>query len=127
MIDKFAFLKRLVNIFAAMAVLSAGQVFAHAVVTHSSLSVSDIPPNHAEQVRLTFNSKIELDLSQVFLVSAGDKMQLVKASSGGGPGQVLIDLPPLAPGEYALKLSIFAADGHLSEDIVRFHVNNSTH
>lgn len=99
---------------------------AHAVVTHSSLNVQKIAPNRAEQVKLTFNSKVELDLSQIFLVSAGDKMQLVKASHSDKPGQVIIDLPPLVPGEYALKLSIFAADGHLSEDLVRFYVTGES-
>ncbi len=107
---------------ATLLLVSGGQAGAHAVVTHSSLSVSKIAPNKAEQVRLTFNSNVELDLSQIFLVSAGDKMQLVNANYSSQPGTVVIDLPPLVPGEYALKLSIFAADGHLSEDIVRFHV-----
>jgi len=95
---------------------------AHAVVTHSSLSTSTIAPFTAEQVRLTFNSKVELDLSQIYLVSRGDKMIKVKAAYSKTPGKVLIAIPPLSPGEYALKLSIFAADGHLSEDLLRFFV-----
>ncbi len=101
------------------------QAFAHAVVTHSSLNVTQIAPNKASKVTLTFNSKVELDLSQIFLVSAGDKMQLVDAAYGDQPGQVIIDIPSLKAGEYALKLSIFAADGHLSEDIVRFFVTDN--
>ncbi len=96
--------------------------WSHAVVTHSSLDVTEISAPQPTQVNLTFNSRVELDLSQIFLVSEGDKMQLVNASLGEKPGQVVIDLPPLSPGKYALKLSIFAADGHLSEDIVYFQV-----
>ncbi len=103
-------------------IIFSNQVLSHAVVTHSSLDVTEIKANQPTQVKLTFNSRVELDLSQIFLVSEGDKMQLVNASLGQKPGQVVIDLPALQPGEYALKLSIFAADGHLSEDIVRFHV-----
>lgn len=125
MFHKLALRFRLLAV-AALILLPIGQVAAHAVVTHSSLSVDKIAPNKATQVSLTFNSKVELDLSQIFLVSAGDKMQLVSASHSDQPGTVLIDLPPLVPGEYALKLSIFAADGHLSEDIVRFHVTAGT-
>lgn len=109
-----------------LALLPFSQAQAHAVVTHSSLSVTEVAPDKATQVSLTFNSKVELDLSQIFLVSAGDKMDLVSASYGDKPGQVVIDLPALTPGEYALKLSIFAADGHLSEDIVRFFVTSKT-
>lgn len=106
--------------------LLSGQAWSHAVVTHSSLDVTEISANQPAQVKLTFNSRVELDLSQIFLVSEGDKMQLVNASLGEKPGQVIIDLPPLSPGKYALKLSIFAADGHLSEDIVYFHVLPTT-
>lgn len=95
---------------------------AHAVVTHNSLELKPVPVNQASQVELLFNSKIELDLSEIFLVSAGDKMQVITATPGDKPGTVLLDLPALEPGEYALKLKIFAADGHLSEDLLRFFV-----
>ncbi len=106
--------------------LSFTQPYAHAVVTHTSLNVSKIAPNRADKVHLTFNSKVELDLSQIFLVSRGDKMRLVKAVYSRNPGEVIIDIPPLSSGEYALKLSIFAADGHLSEDLVRFVVSKQS-
>ncbi len=107
-------------------VIFSSQALSHAVVTHSSLDVTEISANQPTQVKLTFNSRVELDLSQIFLVSRGDKMQLVNASLGQKPGQIVIDIPALAPGEYALKLSIFAADGHISEDLVRFHVLSET-
>ncbi len=96
--------------------------YSHAVVTHSTLEIETVHPNQPSQITLTFNSRIELDLSQIFLVSQGDQMQLVKAENGGKSGQVIIHLPALTPGEYALKFNIFAADGHLSEDIIRFTV-----
>ncbi len=108
-----------------VSLLSFTQAHAHAVVTHTSLSVSKITPNKKNQLHLTFNSKIELGLSQIFLVSSGDKMQWVKVVHGSNPGEIIIDIPPLSPGEYALKLSIFAADGHLSEDLVRFFVTEN--
>lgn len=95
---------------------------AHAVVTHNSLKLKPVPVNQASQVELSFNSKVELDLSEVFLVSLGDVMTPITATPGSKPGQVLLDLPALIPGEYAIKLRIFAADGHLSEDLLRFFV-----
>ena len=49
-------------------------------------------------------------------------MQVVNATPGLKPGTVMLDLPALQPGEYAIKLKIFAADGHLSEDLLRFFV-----
>lgn len=114
-----SFLKLSIFIFAFV---TSTSVFAHAVVTHNSLKLKPVPVNKASQVELTFNSKIELDLSEVFLVSSGDKMQTITASHGSHAGQVYLELPALEPGEYAIKLKIFAADGHLSEDILRFFV-----
>lgn len=105
-----------------LALISSPGASAHAVVTHNSLQLKPVPVNQASQVELSFNSKVELDLSEVFLVSAGDKMQTITATPGAKPGQVMLDLPALTPGEYAIKLKIFAADGHLSEDLLRFFV-----
>ena len=102
--------------------LASHAAFGHAVVTHNSLKLQPVPVNQASHVELSFNSKVELDLSEVFLVSAGDKMQTITATPGEKPGQVILDLPALQPGEYAIKLKIFAADGHLSEDLLRFFV-----
>jgi copper resistance protein C len=113
-------------IFLCATFLCANTVFAHAVVTHNSLKLKPVPVNQASQVELTFNSKVELDLSEVFLVSAGDAMQTITATPGDKPGKVVLDLPALTPGEYAIKLKIFAADGHLSEDLLRFHVDQKS-
>ena len=107
----------------ALALLNGSSALAHAVVTHNSLKLKPVPVNQASEVELSFNSKVELDLSEVFLVSAGDVMQTIEAKAGDKPGKVLLSLPALAPGEYAIKLKIFAADGHLSEDLLRFFVN----
>ncbi len=115
-------MRYLKSAFLALALISSGNVFAHAVVTKNSLELKPVPVNQASQVELSFNSKVELDLSEVFLVSAGDKMQVVSATPGPKPGTVLLDLPALEPGEYAIKLKIFAADGHLSEDLLHFFV-----
>ncbi len=98
-------------------------LFAHAVVTDHTLKIEQPKVNEAKKVELTFNSKIELGLSQVFLVSKGDKHQLLNISGGKKQGNVLVDIPPLAPGEYALRYKIFAADGHLTEDVIHFSIN----
>ena len=115
-------MRTLKTILLALTLTAANAAFGHAVVTHNSLKLKPVPVNQASQVELSFNSKVELDLSEVFLVSAGDVMTPVTASPGAKPGQVLLDLPALKPGEYAIKLKIFAADGHLSEDLLRFFV-----
>ena len=100
----------------------ASIVFAHAVVMDYSLKVTPIHANQESKVELSFNSKVELGLSQLFLVSKGDKHQLLKAINGDKQGQIIITVPPLEIGDYAIRLKVFAADGHLTEDLIHFTV-----
>jgi len=95
---------------------------AHAVVTDYSLKITPIRANRADKVELFFNSKIELGLSQVFLVRKGDIHELLHLSKGNKQGQIVVDIPALAPGNYAIKFKVFAADGHLTEDVIHFVV-----
>jgi copper resistance protein C len=99
-----------------------GNLYAHAVVTDHSLKIEQPKVNQAKKVELTFNSKIELGLSQVYLVSKGDKHTLLTISKGAKQGNVVVDIPALSLGEYALRYKIFAADGHLTEDLIHFSV-----
>ncbi len=96
---------------------------AHAVITDYSLKLTPIHANNPAQVELSFNSQIELGLSQVFLVSKGDKHQLLQADTGSKQGQIVVHIPPLAIGDYALRFKVFAADGHLTEDVIHFSVS----
>ncbi|MDO9140337.1 MAG: copper resistance protein CopC [Methylobacter sp.] len=98
-------------------------VGAHAVITDYSLKITPIRANSAAQVELSFNSKIELGLSQIFLVSIGDKHTLLQADNGSKQGQIIIHVPPLEAGDYALRFKVFAADGHLTEDVIHFSVS----
>ncbi len=98
------------------------EAFAHAVITDYSLKISPIRVNSPANVELSFNSKIELGLSQIFLVSKGDTHQLLTAVTGNKQGQIIIRIPPLEAGDYALRFKVFAADGHLTEDVIHFSV-----
>ncbi|MFU8789172.1 MAG: copper resistance CopC family protein [Methylobacter sp.] len=107
----------------ALALCLAQGIYAHAVITDYSLKIKPVRANTPAQVELSFNSKIELGLSQIFLVSIGDKHTLLKADNGNKQGQIIIHIPPLAVGDYALRFKVFAADGHLTEDIIHFSVS----
>jgi methionine-rich copper-binding protein CopC len=107
---------------ATLLLASAGPAHAHAVVTESSLASEPVKPHHATTVVLFFNSNVELKLSRVFLVSAGDVYQPVEIKRGKKPGELHVLLPALEPGDYAIKYKVFAADGHLTENAIRFHV-----
>ena len=97
-------------------------VFAHAVVTNYSLKISPIHVGQPDKVTLTFNSQIELGLSQVFLVRKGDIHELLNVSKGKKQGEIIVAIPALDSGDYALSFKIFAADGHLTEDVIHFSV-----
>ncbi|MCK9396169.1 MAG: copper resistance protein CopC [Methylobacter sp.] len=97
---------------------------AHAVITDYSLKIAPIHANNPAKVELSFNSQIELGLSQVFLVSKGDKHELLQTANGNKQGQIIIHIPPLEIGDYALRFKVFAADGHLTEDVIHFSVSN---
>jgi len=117
------FIKKLLSVsLILLSITVIGEVFAHAVVTDHTLKIESPKVNEAKNVELTFNSKIELGLSQVFLVSKGDNHTLLKIREGIKQGNVIVEIPPLAPGEYALRYKIFAADGHLTEDFIHFSV-----
>ncbi len=96
---------------------------AHAVITDYSLKITPVHVNSPAKIELSFNSQIELGLSQIFLVSKGDKHQLLSAVNGGKQGQVIVQIPPLEAGDYALRFKVFAADGHLTEDLIHFSVS----
>jgi methionine-rich copper-binding protein CopC len=97
-------------------------VSAHAVVTDYSLKITPIHANRQDKVELSFNSQIELGLSQIFLVRKGDKHELLQAENGARKGQIIVHIPPLTAGDYALRFKVFAADGHLTEDVIHFSV-----
>lgn len=101
---------------------AAGRVSAHAVVTASSLSGQPLEPQKTTRIALNFNSGVELSLSKFDLVRKRDTHESVPARIGSKAGQVIVTIPPLNPGDYAIHYKVFAADGHLTEDVIRFRV-----
>lgn len=95
---------------------------AHAVVTASSLKERPVKAKTPTVVALFFNSNIELALSNVFLVSEGDIERPLSFQAGKKPGAIKVILPVLAAGNYALHYKVYAADGHLTEDVIHFEV-----
>ena len=102
--------------------LDAGSVVAHAVITESSLRNQTLHPLKATRILLNFNSGVELSLSKFDLVRKGDTHEAISIQNGSRPGQIILSVPPLAPGNYAIHYKVFAADGHLTEDVIRFSV-----
>jgi len=113
-----AFLCCLIVVLAA----SATRVAAHAVLAKSSVRTTPVRANTATAVTLTFNTGIEPGFTEVVLRSDGPNRRL-NASAGTRPSDVVVDLPALPAGIYALQYKVLAADGHVSEGSERFQVS----
>ncbi|MCW5891415.1 MAG: copper resistance protein CopC [bacterium] len=97
-----------------------GLVAAHAVLTGTSIEGDRIPAGAETTVVLRFNSAIEPALSCVALVDAQKAERVLALHPGAEPGRVEVTVPALTPGAYGLHYKIFAVDGHVTENVVRF-------
>ncbi|MEK7246695.1 MAG: copper resistance CopC family protein [Pseudomonadota bacterium] len=101
---------------------SATAVRAHAIVKPESFDDSNLKPHQAASVVLQFNAAIHVPFSQVYLLDAAGDEQLLATRPGDGPNRLIVDLPALAPGAYALRYRVLAADGHYTDNALRFRV-----
>ena len=105
----------------AMLALGAGRADAHAVLTGSSVAKGSIAPDIATPVTLTFNAGIEAGLTRVVLRGAGEDRAL-GTHAGTKASEVIVDVPALPAGTYALHYKVLAVDGHVTESVLRFKV-----
>jgi methionine-rich copper-binding protein CopC len=60
------------------------------------------------------------------LKQAPDRIQLPPSDfSQNAPERLEVLLPPLEPGDYLLRYSVLAADGHATQGVLRFSIENS--
>jgi copper resistance protein C len=104
----------------ALLAASVRTASAHAVLTGTSIEGDTIRAGAATTVVLRFNSAIEPALSRVKLVDAAKQEQVLPLEPGAEPGRVTVTVPALVPGAYGLHYKIFAVDGHVTENVVRF-------
>src|SRR4029453_12669854 len=86
---------------------------AHAVVTHTSLETAPVAADRPTEVALHFNSAIETSHATVSIVDADGKVRALSLTPGTHePGTLVVALPALPAGKYALRYKVLAADGH---------------
>ena len=97
---------------------------AHAVVVESNPSEGAVLKQAPERIQLRFNVKIEKALTRVSLTQGGkQKIKLPPSDfSKSAPNRLNVRLPPLEPGDYLLRYSVLAADGHTTQGALRFSV-----
>jgi copper resistance protein C len=101
-------------------------VSAHAVVTHAALRNGTVAAGTPSETTLEFNSAIEAKLAKVTLVDDKGAERPLELAGGDHPANVLVvSLPALTPGHYALRYKVLAADGHVTESVLRFQATAS--
>lgn len=115
-------------LFAAASVLwfltSYTHCWAHAIVVESNPREGAVLKQAPGHVQLRFNVKIEKALTRVTLTK-GNKQAIVLPQADfnqGAPDRLEVPLPPLEPGNYIMRYSVLAADGHATQGVLRFSI-----
>ncbi len=102
--------------------LASTDAIAHAIVLKTSLAQHPIRAGTSDSITLHFNSRIEVKLSRALLISRDQAERTLALAAGKTPGDIIVELPALVPGDYAVRFRVLAADGHVTEDTIRFSV-----
>ena len=101
--------------------------WAHAIVVDSNPREGAVLKQAPDRIQLRFNVKIEKALTRVTLTK-GDKQAIALPQADfnqGAPERLEVPLPRLEPGNYMLRYSVLAADGHATQGVLRFSIENS--
>ncbi len=116
------------RLFAAASVLlfltSYTHCWAHAIVIESNPREGAVLKQAPGRVQLRFNVKIEKALTRVTLTK-DNKQAIVLPQADfnqGAPDRLEVPLPPLEPGNYIMRYSVLAADGHATQGVLRFSI-----
>ncbi len=108
-----------------MAATFASPVHAHAIVVHTSMKERPVPPEQATEVKIRFNSAVEAKLSRIFLIDLDGTELPLKFRAGASPDRLVVELPALPAGAYAFQYRVLAADGHFTDNALRFQIFNN--
>jgi hypothetical protein len=118
------FRMRLLLLAAVVPWLVAAHTHGHAVVIKASLDGTPLRAHTPTRVTLQFNSRIEPAFTRVTLLGAKQQEPL-EVEPASDPGRVVVALPALEAGTYALRYKVLAADGHVTENTLKFSVTDS--
>jgi methionine-rich copper-binding protein CopC len=111
----------------ALLALPAPPASSHAFLVRSAPAARAVVGRTPERVQLWFNERLEPAYSRVSVwnqggqrVDAGD-VQVAPAE----PTRLSVGVPPLPPGEYAVKYRVLSVDGHVVEADFRFTVRRA--
>lgn len=99
-----------------------GPARAHAVVKAESLDDAALRPNTPATLVLRFNAAIHANFSKVHLLNARGEETPLTTSPGPSPDTLTVAFPALPVGAYAIRYRVLAADGHYTDNKLRFRI-----
>jgi len=96
--------------------------WAHAILIDSTVRQDARLTAAPKTIRLRLNSRIEHGLSRFTLERNGRQEGTALQAEPRGPDRILVHLPALARGTSVLRYRVLAADGHITEGVLRFHL-----
>lgn len=95
----------------------------HAYLVRSNPTARAVITRSPPRVALWFNERLESRFSRLAVHDGeGRRADLGDGRVGPDPKQLSIDIPPLAPGPYAVRYRVLSVDGHVVEGEFPFTV-----
>jgi YVTN family beta-propeller protein len=96
----------------------------HAIIVESTPKQDEtvIAPR---RLVLRFNSRIEKTLSSVSLVQPGQTGLPLQQETDPRLDTLVVHLPPLTPGVYRARWRVLSSDGHLTDGVLTFYVQDA--
>ena len=115
---------RVCGLCAALVAQDPGAAAAHAIILESEPAAGATLAEPPVRIYLRFNSKLEKRLSRVTLTAADGRPVPVAVKTDGSekPDRIVLPLGSLRPGAYVVRYKVLAADGHITEGVLRFTV-----
>ncbi len=113
-------------IVAAMTLMHANQVLAHASLVKAEPARRAVLSTAPTQIRLWFNEEIEPAYASVSVLNAEKKSitdNKVEVDSKD-PKSVVLNLPETQPGRYTVKFRVLSIDGHVVDSEYNFTVSD---
>lgn len=104
------------------AICGPNSSWAHAILIDSTVQQDARLTESPKNIRLRLNSRIEHGLNRFTLERNGGQEVTSLQAEPRGPDHILVHMPALAPGTSVLRYRVLAADGHITEGVLRFHL-----
>jgi hypothetical protein len=113
---------RLVLAVALIAMVSAREASAHAILFEATPARNSIVSGSSLAVKLRFNVRVDSGRSRLALVYPCGSLHALQVKAQQPADVVAADVSDLGPGHYDLKWQVLASDGHMTQGDIPFAV-----